>query len=52
MKVDSLLRFINSVVDKFQTDKQCEDESFIISPNLCEIAKPFISIKITYCEVN
>ena len=46
------MRFINSVFNEFQKDKECEDESFIIPPSLFEIAKPFIFVKIPYCELN
>ena len=49
MKADYTLRFISNVVNEFENDK---DESFIIPPGLFEITKPFISIKIPYCEHN
>ena len=52
MKADYPLRFINSVVNEFQKGKECGDESFIIPPSLLEITKPFIFIKIPYCELN
>ena len=37
------LRFINGVVNDFQKDKECADESFI---------KPFISTEIPYFELS
>ena len=37
MKADYPLRFINSVVNEFQKDKECGDESFINPPSLFEI---------------
>ena len=51
------MRFINSVIDEFQKGKDYADESFVISPNLFGITKPFISIVShqtfqPYCEVN
>ena len=49
MKADYPLRFTSNVVNEFENDK---DESFIIPPGLFEITKPFISIKIPYCEHN
>ena len=52
MKADYPLRFINSVVNEFQKGKECGDESFIISPSLFEITKPFIFVEIPYCELN
>ena len=52
MKADYPLRFIGSIVNEFQKDKECGDESFIILPNLFEITKPFISTEISYCEFN
>ena len=52
MKADYPLRCINSVVNEFQKGKECGDESFIIPTNLFEIAKPFIIVEITYCELN
>ena len=52
MKADYLLRFINSVVNEFQKGKECGDETFIIPPNLLEMAKSFMFVEITYCELN
>ena len=52
MKADYPLRFIGSIVNEFQKDKECGDESFIVLPSLFEIKKPFISIEISYCEFN
>ena len=52
MKADYPLRLINSVVNEFQKNKECGDESFIIPPSLFEITKPFIFIEIPYCELN
>ena len=52
MKSDYQLRFIDSVVNEFQKAKEYGDESFINPASLFEIAKPFISIEIPYCEVN
>ena len=46
MKDDYPLRFINSVINEFQKDKDHGDESFIILPDLFGIIKPFISIEI------
>ena len=46
MKADYPLRFINSVVNKFQKGKKCGDENFIIPTSLFEIAKPFIFVAI------
>ena len=46
------MRFINSVVNKFQKGKKCGDESFIIPTSLFEIAKPLIFVEIPYCELN
>ena len=50
MKADYQLRFINSVVNKFQKGKECGHESFIIPPSLFEITKPSYSLK--YPTVN
>ena len=52
MKADCSLHFINSVINEFQKDKECGDESFIIPSSLFEIAKPFIFFEIPYCELN
>ena len=52
MKTDYPLRFINSVINDFQKDKESGDESFIIPTSLFEIAKPLIFVKIPYCELN
>ena len=52
MKPDYPLRFINSVVNEFQKDKECGDESFIIPTSLFEIVKPLIFVEIPYCEMN
>ena len=52
MKADYSLRFIKSVVNEFQKGKECGDESFIISPSLFEITKPFTFFEIPYCELN
>ena len=49
-KSDWTLSFINSVVNDFQTGKECGDESFRILPSLFEIAKPFIFTEIPYCK--
>ena len=49
---DYPLRFINSVVNEFQKGKECGDESFLISPTLFGITKPFIFVEIPYCELN
>ena len=49
-KSDCTLSFINSVVNDFQTGKECGDESFRIVPSLFEMAKPFIFIEIPYCK--
>ena len=43
MKVDNLLRFINTVVNKFQQGKEFGDESFIISPSLFEMKYPTVN---------
>ena len=47
MKIDYPLRFIDSVVNEFQRDKECGDESFIIPTNLFENAKPIIFVEIS-----
>ena len=52
MKTDYPLRFNNSVVNEFQTGKECGDESFIIPTSLFQIAKPLILVEISYCELN
>ena len=52
MKADYPLRFINSVVNQSQKGKECGVISFIISPSLFEITKPFISIEILNCKLN
>ena len=52
MKAHYPLRFINSLINEFQKDKECGDESFIIPTSLFEIAKPFILVEISYCELN
>ena len=49
-KADCTLSFINSVVNDFQTGKECGNESFRILPSLFEMAKPFIFIEIPYCK--
>ena len=48
---DYPFRFINSVVNEFQKDKKCEDESLIIPSRLFEITKPSVSIETPYCEL-
>ena len=50
MKAVYPLCFINSVINEFQKGKKCGDENFIIPTSLFEIAKPFKSIEIPYCE--
>ena len=52
MKADYPLRFINSVVTKFQQGKECGEESFIIPTSLFEIAKSLIFVEVPYCELN
>ena len=52
MKPDNQLHFTNSIINEFQHGKDYWDESFIISPDLFGITKPFISIEISYCELN
>ena len=52
MKADYPLHFINSVVNQSQKGKECGVISFIISPSLFEITKPFISIEIFNCKLN
>ena len=52
LKADYPLRFINSVINEFQKNKNTLEESFIIPPNFFEEEKPFISIEIPYCELN
>ena len=52
MKADYPLRFINSVVNEFQKDKECGNESFIIATSLFKIVKPVIFVEIPYCEIN
>ena len=52
MKGHFLLHFINSAINEFQKSKECENESFIIPPGLFKLIKPFISIEITYCELD
>ena len=52
MKADQPLRFISSVVNKFQKGKEGGDESFIIPANLFEITEPFMFVEIPYCELN
>ena len=51
VKADFPMCFINIVVNEFQKGKEYGDERFIISPNLFEITKPFISVEIPYCEL-
>ena len=46
MKVDYLLRFINSLVNELEKGKECGDESFIIPTSLFEIVKSFIYVEI------
>ena len=52
MKPDNQLHFTNSIINEFQQGKDYRDESFIISPDLFGITKPFISIETSYCELN
>ena len=52
MKADYPYRFINSVINEFQRSKGYGDESFIITPDLTEITKPFTSIEIPYCKLS
>ena len=52
MKPDYPLRFINSVDNEFQKGKKCGDASFIILSTFFEITKPFIFVKVPYCELN
>ena len=52
MKADYPLRFINSVVNEFQKDKECGDESFIIPTSFFKIVKPLIFVEIPYSEIN
>ena len=44
-------RFIESVIRDFITPLD-KDESFIISPNMFEVKKPFLLLEIPYCEQN
>ena len=46
MKADYPLRFINSVGKEFQKGKEPGDESFLITPTLFEITKPYIFVEI------
>ena len=52
MKADYPLRFITSVVNEFQKSKECGYKNFVIPPTLFEVTKPFIFVKIPYCELN
>ena len=52
MKADYPLPFINRVVNEFQNGEECGDEIFIIPTTLFEIAKSFIFVEISYCELN
>ena len=52
MKADCPLSFINSVVNEFQNGKEYGDESFIIPTSLFEIAKSFMFVEISHCELN
>ena len=49
MKADYPLRFINSVVNKFQKGKKCGDESFIIPTSFFERK---LSFSLKYPTVN
>ena len=52
MKADYPLSFINSVVNEFQKGQEYGHESFIIPTSLFEIAKSFIFVEISHCELN
>ena len=52
MKADYPLSFTNSVVNEFQKGKEYGGESFIIPTSLFEIAKSFIFVEISHCELN
>lgn len=52
MEADYPLRFIESVVNKFQKGKECEDDGFIVPSSICEIKKYFISIERPYPKLN
>ena len=52
MTADYPFHFINSVVNEFQKDKKCEDESLIIPSRLFEITKPSVPTEMPQCELN
>ena len=49
-KADYPLRLVNSLISELQKDMDYGDESFLISPDLFEIAKDFTSVEINFCE--
>ena len=51
LKADRPLRFVDSIITKFQSTIDAED-SFIISPSLFDENKPIILIDISFCEKN
>ena len=53
-KADYPLRFINSIINKFQDDSNNDDqeESFIIPPYMFEESKSFLLLELPYCELN
>ena len=52
MKVDYPLRFINSVINEFQSGKDHGDERFVIPRDLQGISKLVISTEILFCKLN
>ena len=53
MRANYPLHFIiNDVINIFQKGNDHGHESFIITPDLFGITKPFISIEIPYCKLN